>query len=129
MAYEFEPERDGYNRSATLLDIVDRILDKGLIINADITISLVGVELLGIKMRVALASFATAAKYGLEFPSVINPETNAWKDAITGLERCPQCNKEATKEKLLDTGCPWCGWVSTRPAYGKPSETGSAQIK
>ena len=122
MTYEFEPERDGYNRSATLLDLVDRILDKGLVINADITISLVGVELLGIKMRVALASFATAAKYGLEFPTGINLEAGALKDAITGLERCPQCSKEATKERLLNMGCPWCGWISARLG-AKPAET------
>lgn len=54
--------------SSTLVDVIDRILDKGLVINADITVSLVGVELLGIRIRAALASFETAAKYGLEFP-------------------------------------------------------------
>jgi hypothetical protein len=50
-------------------DLIDRILDKGLVINADIKVSVVGVELLDIKIRAALASFETAAKYGLEFPS------------------------------------------------------------
>ncbi len=55
--------------SATLADVIDRILDKGLVINADITVSVVGVELLGIKIRAALASFETAARFGLEFPS------------------------------------------------------------
>ncbi len=55
--------------SGTLADVIDRILDKGLGINAEITVSVVGVELLGIKIRAALASFETAAKYGLEFPS------------------------------------------------------------
>lgn len=55
--------------TGTLADVIDRILDKGLIINADITVAVVGVELLGIKIRAAIASFETAAKYGLEFPS------------------------------------------------------------
>lgn len=55
--------------TSSLVDVIDRILDKGLVINADIVISLVGVELLGIKIRAALASFETAAKYGLEFPT------------------------------------------------------------
>lgn len=55
--------------SLSLADVIDRILDKGLIINADITISVVGVELLGINIRAAVASFETAARYGLEFPS------------------------------------------------------------
>ena len=55
--------------AGTLADVIERILDKGLVINADITVSVVGVELLGIKIRAALASFETAVKYGLEFPS------------------------------------------------------------
>ena len=57
------------NTAGTLADVIDRILDKGLVINADIKISVVGVELLDIKIRAALASFETAAMYGLEFPS------------------------------------------------------------
>ncbi|MBM4372513.1 MAG: gas vesicle protein [Deltaproteobacteria bacterium] len=55
--------------TVTAADLVDRILDKGLVINADIKVSVVGVELLDIRIRAALASFETAAKYGLEFPS------------------------------------------------------------
>jgi hypothetical protein len=47
----------------SLADAIDRILDKGLVINADILVSVTGVELLGIKIRAAIASFETAAKY------------------------------------------------------------------
>ena len=65
--------------AGTLADVIDRILDKGLVINADITVSLVGVELLGIRIRAALASFETAAKYGLEFPSGTRMDTPAWQ--------------------------------------------------
>ncbi|MBI1871252.1 MAG: gas vesicle protein [Chlamydiae bacterium] len=53
----------------SLADVVERILDKGLVINADIVILLCDVELLSIKIRAALASFETAAKWGLAFPS------------------------------------------------------------
>ena len=100
--------------SGTLVDVVDRVLDKGLIINADITVSITGVELLGIKIRAALASFETAAKYGLEFPSGTNLETGAWKDAQIKKETCPQCLKKSQAEILLDKGCPWCGWESAK---------------
>lgn len=55
--------------SGTLADVIDRILDKGLVINADIKVIVVGVELLELRIRAALASFETAARYGLEFPS------------------------------------------------------------
>lgn len=68
--------------SGTLADILDRILDKGVVINADITVSLVGVELLGLQIRLALASFETAARYGLEFPGGTNLETPAWKELL-----------------------------------------------
>jgi len=100
--------------SATLVDVIDRVLDKGLVINADIAISVAGVELLGIKIRAALASFETAAKYGLEFPSGTDVETAAWKEALKGKEECPQCNKKVLSEDLLNEGCPWCGWISAR---------------
>ena len=63
------PEKEG---PGGLVDAIAMILDKGLVINADITVSVVGVELLGVKIRAALASFETAAKYGLEFPSGTN---------------------------------------------------------
>lgn len=53
----------------SLADVIERILDKGVVINADIVISLVGTELLSVKIRAALASFETAAKWGLAFPS------------------------------------------------------------
>ena len=69
--------------SVTLVDVIDRILDKGLVINADITISLVGVELLGIKIRAAIASFETAARCGLEFPSGTNLQARGWKELAT----------------------------------------------
>jgi len=100
--------------AGTLVDVVDRILDKGLVINADIAISVAGVELLGIKIRAALASFETAAKYGLEFPSGTNVETAAWKEALKGKEECPQCDKKVMTEDLLNEGCPWCGWISAK---------------
>ncbi|MBU4312910.1 MAG: gas vesicle protein [Candidatus Omnitrophica bacterium] len=103
-----------YDTAGTLVDVIDRILDKGLVINADIAISVAGVELLGIKIRAALASFETAAKYGLEFPAGTNVETAAWKEALKGKEECPQCGKKVLTEELLGEGCPWCGWLSAK---------------
>jgi len=98
-----------------LADVIDRILDKGLVINADICVSVAGVELLGIKIRAALASFETAARYGLEFPSGTNYEKAAWKEAAAGnKETCPECGKRALVEELLSEGCPWCGWISAK---------------
>jgi len=108
-----EPSRNG-DSGGGLADVIDRILDKGLVINADIAVSVAGVELLGVKIRAALASFETAAKYGLEFPSGTNLETPAWDEAVVAKENCPQCEKRVPVEGLITTGCPWCGWVSAK---------------
>ncbi len=115
--------------AGTLADVIDRILDKGLVINADITVSLVGVELLGIKIRAALASFETAAKYGLEFPSGTRMETPAWQEAMVGKETCLECGKRVPVEELMNEGCPWCGWVSAKAkrAGAVPSGNGQRQ--
>jgi hypothetical protein len=98
----------------TLADVIDRVLDKGLVINADIMVSAAGVELLGIKIRAALASFETAAKYGLEFPTGTNLQTEAWKEARVIKENCPQCGKRVSTEELITSGCSWCGWISAK---------------
>jgi len=105
-----EAERD---TTRTLADVVDRILDKGLVIDADIKVNVVGVELLDIKIRAALASFETAAQYGLEFPSGVDKSAPGWK-GLEEKETCPQCGKRVPKEELLTTGCPYCGWVSAK---------------
>jgi len=110
MALEAARDTDGTG----LVDVIDRILDKGLVINADIMVSVSGVELLGIKIRAALASFETAARYGLEFPSGTNLETPAWQEAVIAKESCPQCDKRVPTEELITTGCPWCGWISAK---------------
>jgi len=115
------PEKD----HSGLADAIDRVLDKGLVINADITIDVAGVELLGIKIRAALASFETAAKYGLEFPSGTNLETAAWKEAMIEKEECPQCGKRVEREELLNFTCPWCGWESAKAKKRKAMRVGA----
>ena len=107
---------------STLADVIDRVLDKGLVINADICVALAGVELLGIKIRAALASFETAAKYGLDFPSGTNYDTAAWKEARVGKEACPQCGKRVAADELLHEMCPWCGWISAAATKARATE-------
>ena len=114
------------DESTTLIDVVERILDKGLVINADICVSVAGVELLGIKIRAALASFETAAKYGLEFPSGTNLNTAAWGQAKIEKENCPQCGKRVPVDELFNESCPWCGWESAKVLKARP---GFKQIK
>ncbi len=57
-----EPTRTG---RATLVDLLDRVLDKGLILNADLIISLAGVPLIAVSLRAAISSVETMLDYGL----------------------------------------------------------------
>lgn len=49
--------------SSSLAEVIDRILDKGVVIDAWVRISLVGIELLAIEARVVVASVDTWLKY------------------------------------------------------------------
>jgi hypothetical protein len=49
--------------STSLADVIDRILDKGLVIDAWIRVSLVGLEILTIEARVVVASVDTYLRY------------------------------------------------------------------
>lgn len=49
--------------SSSLVEVIDRILDKGVVIDAWLRLSLVGIELLAIEARVVIASVETFLKY------------------------------------------------------------------
>jgi hypothetical protein len=49
--------------SSSLVEVVDRILDKGVVIDAWVRVSLVGIELLAVEARVVVASVDTYLKY------------------------------------------------------------------
>ena len=49
--------------SSSLAEVVDRILDKGIVIDAWAKVSLVGIELLSVEARVVIASVETYLKY------------------------------------------------------------------
>jgi len=49
--------------SSSLSEVIDRILDKGIVIDAWVKLSLVGIELLSIEARVVIASVETYLKY------------------------------------------------------------------
>ena len=51
------------NSSSSLAEVIDRILDKGIVIDALVRVSLVGIELLAIEARIVIASVETYLKY------------------------------------------------------------------
>ena len=64
---EFEKEKsmavEKTIASTSLAEVVDRILDKGVVIDAWARVSLVGIELLAIEARVVVAGVDTYLKY------------------------------------------------------------------
>lgn len=55
------------NQPAGLADVLDRVLDKGLVIAGDIGISLLDIEVLTIKVRLILASADKAEELGIDW--------------------------------------------------------------
>jgi hypothetical protein len=49
--------------SSSLVEVIDRILDKGVVIDVWARVSLVGIELLAIEARIVIASVETYLKY------------------------------------------------------------------
>src|SRR5436305_5113135 len=51
----------------SLVDVLDRVLDKGIVIAGDITINLLDIELLTIKLRLLVASVDKAREMGIDW--------------------------------------------------------------
>src|SRR5438128_3829458 len=64
--------------TTNLVDILDRVLDKGLVVAGDIRISLANVELLTIRIRLLVCSIDKAEQIGLNWwrydRSLVNPD-------------------------------------------------------
>lgn len=89
--------------STSIIDILDRVLDKGLVVAGDISISLANVELLTIRIRLLVCSIDKAEQIGLNWwrydrnlvspgsadPSVgsSSPEVQRLEARIADLER------------------------------------------
>jgi hypothetical protein len=56
-----------HSRSTGLVDVLDRVLDKGLVIAGDIKVSLAEVELLTIRIRLLVCSLDKAQEIGLDW--------------------------------------------------------------
>jgi gas vesicle structural protein len=48
---------------SSLIDVLDRVLDKGIVIDAYVRVSLVGIDLVTVEARVVVASIETYLKY------------------------------------------------------------------
>ena len=98
----------------SLIDVLDRVLDKGIVIDAWVRVSLVGIDLITVEARVVVASIDTYLKYseavGQAAP-VSRPaiETKAYEEVIA---------ENAALRAQLQSAVP-----ATRPTTGRRRAT------
>src|SRR6266550_382328 len=91
------PLTDGHGRSTGLVDVLDRVLDKGLVVAGDIKVSLAEVELLTIRIRLLICSIDKAEQIGLDWwkydhhlspgKQALSAENDELKKQVRALER------------------------------------------
>lgn len=84
---------------SSLIDVLDRVLDKGIIIDAWVRVSLVGIDLITVEARVVVASIDTYLRYadalGLTPPIRQNTSLGAGSGGLeTGSARARQAQTE-----------------------------------
>ena len=89
-----------------LADIVERVLDKGLVVAGDVAINLVGIELLTIKLRLVLCSVDKARELGIGWWQH-DPFLTGVKDQVAEAGQTPELESrlsalEAKLDRLLD---------------------------
>jgi hypothetical protein len=88
---------EGHGRSTGLVDVLDRVLDKGLVVAGDIKVSLAEVELLTIRIRLLICSIDKAEQIGLDWwkfdhhlspgKQALSAENEELKKQVRALER------------------------------------------
>src|SRR4030088_1435064 len=88
---------EGQGRSSGLVDVLDRVLDKGLVVARDIKGSLPEVELLTIRIRLLICSIDKAEQIGLDWwkydhhlspgKQVLSAENDELRKQVRALER------------------------------------------
>jgi hypothetical protein len=106
-----EPRRSAPG-TTSLVDILDRVLDKGLVVAGDIRVSLANVELLTIQIRLLVCSIDKAQEIGLDWwrrDSFLSAGAEAEAQATAAL----QARVEALEEQLAR--------IQPAPQPGRPT--------
>lgn len=97
MSYHHTPQ------SSNLLDVLEKILDKGVVIAGDIKISLADVDLLTIKIRLLVASVDKAKEIGMDWWETDPYYSSKSKRIITEQDHTELLEKVNRLEKLVET--------------------------
>jgi hypothetical protein len=95
-----EPGLPGHPQADSLADILERVLDKGIVIAGDIQINLLDIELITIKLRLLVASVDRAREMGINWwegdPSLQAVENGGDSSDLERLQR----ENEELRERL-----------------------------
>src|ERR687889_629272 len=106
---------------SSLADVIDTILDKGLVIDAYIRVSLVGIELLTIDARIVIASVDTY----LRFAEATN-RLDLYQSVVSGLPELEEVAvKEITEHKMKGALGPLAGSSPTFRDAAKGAAAGA----
>ncbi|MFE5488478.1 gas vesicle protein [Streptomyces virginiae] len=112
--------------SASLADILERVLDKGIVIAGDIRINLLDIELLTIKLRILIASVDKAKEMGIDWweydPSLSSRHGG---DPLAEENRRLRAEVEALRRERLGTAEP--GAAGADGGEGAPAREGLAR--
>ena len=90
-----EPRRPLQPAATNLIDVLDRVLDKGLVVAGDIRVSLANIELLTVRIRLLVCSIDKAQEIGMDWwrrdsflsASAAEDEAAALRARVEELER------------------------------------------
>jgi len=85
-----------HSGGTSLIDVLDRILDKGIVIDAWVRISLVGIDLITVEARIVVASIDTYLKYA-EAVGITSPVS---RPAIAAPREEPTTTTRETRETI-----------------------------
>ena len=112
----------------SLIDVLDRVLDKGIVIDAWVRVSLVGIDLITVEARVVVASIDTYLKYseavgaaGVGGASRRSRRRGRTTSSRPRTWRCARRSRAATGDAAHGSGAAAARAGSTRDSSGRPS--------
>jgi hypothetical protein len=90
----------------SLIDVLDRVLDKGIVIDAWVRVSLVGIDLITVEARVVVASIDTYLKYSesmAQVAPVSRPAVAASQEALLAENAALRAQLAATPSNVTRT--------------------------
>ena len=100
----------------SLIDVLDRVLDKGIVIDAWVRVSLVGIDLITVEARIVVASIDTYLKYS----EAVGTVTPIAKPAVEGRGYEEVIAENASLRAQLHSGAP-----ARRARSGRRTKTAS----